>query len=153
MQVWYIRPNQEGEWQRGCPRTEHEEPLRVPVEAGDLIMINTALWYHRTEIPNTQAAADGVSFSYARDFHIGPREGEGVDSEVEMGNLDDTWATDDIAKGTVVAEGEVALSFPSAEHAAQSNCKLLQGAGRQPRVVAARNIREGESLRVAASEA
>jgi hypothetical protein len=38
----------------------------VVCEPGDILMINTHLWWHSTEIPPTNPAADGLSFSYAR---------------------------------------------------------------------------------------
>ena len=42
--------------------------LEVTVEAGDVFIINTRLWFHQTHIDDTSAAAERVSFSYARDF-------------------------------------------------------------------------------------
>ena len=36
---------------------------RVETEAGDVLVVNTRLWWHRTEIPDTRAAAGGLSVS------------------------------------------------------------------------------------------
>ena len=36
---------------------------RVETEAGDVLVVNTRLWWHRTEIPDTRAAAGGLSLS------------------------------------------------------------------------------------------
>lgn len=39
--------------------------------AGDILLLNTRLWFHRTELPPTRLGArDGLSMSYARDFHF-----------------------------------------------------------------------------------
>ena len=39
---------------------------RVETEAGDVLVVNTRLWWHRTEIPDTRAAAGGLSVSNPR---------------------------------------------------------------------------------------
>jgi hypothetical protein len=73
--VWNLRPNLDGEWPSGSPPPIPS--LRVEVKAGEIIMINTRLWFHATELPCTADARDQLSLSYARDFHIA-KEGEDV---------------------------------------------------------------------------
>lgn len=97
--------------------------------------------YHRTEIPCTAGAADELSFSYARDFFLGPVTGE-EDPDVEMDNCDDTWATEFVPAGTVIAQGPEAAIFPSSD---DPNCRLE---GNGDVVVAFRDIQPGESLSV-----
>ena len=43
--------------------------LRLDVEAGDCLMINTRLWWHRTELP----PSGNPSISVARDFYCDER--------------------------------------------------------------------------------
>ena len=42
--------------------------FRIECKQGDLLVINTRLWWHRTEIPCSNEA-DGTSMSFARDFY------------------------------------------------------------------------------------
>mmetsp|Transcript_29666 Transcript_29666/g.83649 ORF Transcript_29666/g.83649 Transcript_29666/m.83649 type:complete len:726 (-) Transcript_29666:129-2306(-) len=151
--VWFLRPDAAAEWPYGvCPRCP--SPLVVHAEPGDLLIVNTALWYHRTEIPCTAEAHERLSISYARDFYLSEaghsdRDEEGGAASVEMGNMDDTWATEDVAGGTVIVEGPSALSFPQCKY---PNCRILweapAGGYEPPVVVAIRDICIGESLTV-----
>ena len=69
--VWNLRPNEDGRWPSGqVPFSHLRGKLRVEIKAGDMILINTRLWFHETEIPCSLEARDGLSLSYARDFHI-----------------------------------------------------------------------------------
>lgn len=89
---WYIRPAETPEWgsqslqlheasssnpaakkQRGNttkPKAEFADGLprlKVVVEQGDILVINTRVWWHQTRIPYT--GAEGYSISYAIDFY------------------------------------------------------------------------------------
>lgn len=44
--------------------------LKVECQDGDMLLINTRLWWHSTELPSTDDAKDCVSLSYARDFYL-----------------------------------------------------------------------------------
>lgn len=94
--TWKIRPNSRGDWaavRYSCnggsdssstnnsvvPHDDGDAPptlksglshLTVVVEAGDVFVINTRLWFHQTHIDDTAAATEQVSFSYARDFYL-----------------------------------------------------------------------------------
>ena len=68
--MWHLRPNEAGDWPAGSRLPACPQRLRVEATSGDLLLINTALWYHQTEIPTTAGGAGGLSLSYARDFHL-----------------------------------------------------------------------------------
>jgi hypothetical protein len=95
--VWYLRPVSESqEWNYGSPRIQYKKRqalrrassdsdtivhgedkvkrLRVYCQANDILIINTRLWWHSTELPNTESAADQLSVSYARDFYLHPHK-------------------------------------------------------------------------------
>ena len=78
--TWFIRPCADAaDWGGRAPSLENLEScawhvrtgvgrasarLRVEVEAGDMLLLNTRAWWHRTELD----AQPGLSVSYARDF-------------------------------------------------------------------------------------
>eukprot|EP00746_Dinoflagellata_sp_MGD_P109508 gnl/MRDRNA2_/MRDRNA2_46905_c0_seq1.p1 gnl/MRDRNA2_/MRDRNA2_46905_c0~~gnl/MRDRNA2_/MRDRNA2_46905_c0_seq1.p1 ORF type:complete len:443 (-),score=60.95 gnl/MRDRNA2_/MRDRNA2_46905_c0_seq1:487-1815(-) len=68
--VWTIRPSDELMAADGLERVAvaNGQTFTVAAEPGDLLMLNTRLWLHSTQIPNTEEAADSLSFSYARDI-------------------------------------------------------------------------------------
>lgn len=94
--IWYLRPVTESkEWPYGPPKVQSNrnrlrkksptdntivkgddliQRLRIICRANDFLIINTRLWWHSTEIPNTQSATDRISLSYARDFYLRPSE-------------------------------------------------------------------------------
>ena len=55
------------------PPSAAKQPLRVECHAGDLLLINTKLWWHRTEIAadGGDGASYGSSVSLARDWTWG----------------------------------------------------------------------------------
>ena len=91
--VWYVRPSSGAAWPGGEVPTLGGglRRLRVEVNAGDLFMINTSAWFHETEIPCTTEGREGISLSYARDFHL-----TGAHSDCDMTNVEGTWAAEPI---------------------------------------------------------
>ena len=166
--TWIVRPNLKGIWpsmnaragKGAIPSLSGMERLRVDVEEGDLLMINTHLWWHATEIPPmTLKGSKGLSLSYARDFSFPSAVvGEGEEEEEEEGeeevdhdNVDDVWASSDIPSGTVIARGEEANELADKARCGDegSNCKLeIKGRKKEAVVIAIRDIAAGESLRV-----
>jgi hypothetical protein len=74
--VWYIRPNQ-ALWDMvdipdisSSGLAEQTEKgtfrLKVQVQEGDIFMLNTRIWFHRTELESS----DAWSMSIARDFYL-----------------------------------------------------------------------------------
>jgi hypothetical protein len=74
---------------------ESGEAVRVLCSPGDVLMINTRLWRHCTELPSTRMAADRLSISYARDFDLAAESGPAVadDGPADMTNVDGMFAT------------------------------------------------------------
>ena len=75
--------------------------------------------------------------------------------DVEMDNLEDTWLTEDVPKGTVIAsaKGDADLEdWPTLSTAGEPNC-VVKVKGRSKKLVAIRDIQEGESLIVAEGSA
>ena len=143
--VWHLRPNPTASWDKGADleaamalvakhgvRTDGSDTQRLHVacQAGDLLLVNTRLWFHSTEIPSTalpeaQAVEAGklpLSVSVARDFYVGrdAKEraaehragviGEGGGADVDMTNVDASWALGDIDCEDVVLTDEPLLA-------------------------------------------
>jgi hypothetical protein len=101
--TWKLRPTQE--LRERCDE-DHDLALKdhyeVTVEEGDIIVLNTRIWWHQTELPASTSTKTGVlSISYARDMYLDGKQPEAGDTEF-MSSLDGAWATDFIAKGTVL---------------------------------------------------
>jgi hypothetical protein len=70
---WLVRPNRERAWPAHTTAptlSELADRLVIDVREGDVLMINTKLWYHATEIPCTIGARADLSCSIARDFFL-----------------------------------------------------------------------------------
>jgi len=78
-----------------------EQTYTVECQQGDMIMLNTSLWWHQTAIPCTKTAKDNLSLSYAMDFHIN-REGEQANATSDMTNIESLYAMKDISEGDFV---------------------------------------------------
>ena len=70
--VWLLRPfPDQHEWEP-CPQPDVPDGrLRVVVEAGSALLVNTRLYLHQTSIPGGQPGRDALSMSLARDFRLG----------------------------------------------------------------------------------
>ena len=103
--TWYVRPLKTAEVWEGSPPTLAGKPgavqgtlagarLRIVVEEGDLLVINTRVWWHRTEIdPQPDAApaggkakAKGKGKGKAKGAAVG--QGENAGSESGAGGQD-----------------------------------------------------------------
>eukprot|EP00051_Salpingoeca_urceolata_P020156 m.300401 g.300401 ORF g.300401 m.300401 type:complete len:860 (-) comp19555_c3_seq4:232-2811(-) len=150
--VWRVRPDEGAAgWPGGAPPQLDDERLVVVAEAGDLLLINTMLWFHETALP----PAPGLCFSFARDFYLDGSDSGDDASDVEMGNLEDTWATQAVAHGTVIAHGdEVPPNLREVGPSEQPSCHIEWGPRTRtsqpsPRLIASRDIASGESLTIA----
>jgi len=96
-----------------CMRHAGDGLLRFKVECrqGDLLFINTRLWWHSTQIPATHSFPDGLSISYARDFKSPLLEVPGkfpsnsaieADEATRMTNVDGIYASRNVRKGDIV---------------------------------------------------
>jgi len=114
--TWNIRPlddiqlwSDAGCW---CPKldtpadSDGHSRLHVKCEAGDLLVINTRLWYHQTELPHSNSP----SLSVARDFRwagdgsvAGQRAAAmAMSSEPQLGNAYVAGATAALEEGAVI---------------------------------------------------
>lgn len=68
---WRLRPYPDpSEWKSCAPPDVPSGRLRVIVEAGAALLVNTRLYLHETSIPGSQPGPDALSMSLARDFSI-----------------------------------------------------------------------------------
>jgi hypothetical protein len=154
--VWYLRPAEAPEWEfsstvidKGTGADSFVKfpddinRLKVVVEEGDILIVNTRLWWHQTRIPYTSKR--GLSLSYARDFYCellrhtldrsfslpeqGALQGAGGAGEEGEGegytNVDGLYASRAVAAGEVVlTEDEMPdCALPRSE---KPNCEVVE---------------------------
>jgi hypothetical protein len=161
--TWHIRPTDE--LLQSCPAAkEHEAGLEVTVRAGDLLLIDTRLWWHRTTMDTAGAAECPLSVSYARDVFVEKQRGVCVPCEPEFTNVDGMYAPHDIGEGEIIFT-EKDLPDGEMQRSAKPNCEVVEveeeegcggeeseGEGGNMAVVAIRDIKEGEFLTIADSD-
>ena len=91
-ETWYIRPQVDAlEWAGSPPVLGDKHGtvvglggtrLEVAVQQGEVLIINTRAWWHRTEI-NQQQCDSGLSISYARDFYLPGAKGKLSAAEID----------------------------------------------------------------------
>jgi len=150
--TWYIRPTQELLNQCKMKNVILEDSYKVTLSEGDRLVINTRLWWHRTEIP-PQQDDNNVSISYAQDVYLDGRKvpAEGTEEEV-MSNVEGAWAVGFIPKGTQLltdAPSVDELPMQRTNDKEKANCKLVvvSEEGEEPvqtAVVTLRDIQESE---------
>lgn len=123
--------------------------VHVPCNEGDVIVVNTRLWFHRTVIPSQE----NPSVSYARDFRLDTSDtttktdnGDGA-----MTNLDGLYARKDIEGGTIIFTEK---DMPDCElHRSKDdpNCEVVELEDGTSAVVSRRSIKCGEFFCVAES--
>ena len=167
---WYLRPTDQ--LLEMMAQTAHdntclldkETAIVVECQAGEVLLINTALWWHRTEIPCTTRTPDGLSISYARDIYF-PDESAGAkgkekaeqraraaaeDSAIfDMGNIDTFRAECFLEEGSVIFDQQDMPDVPI-PRSTSPNCEFIiwEPTGAEV-LIASRDISEGESLTVA----
>ena len=149
--VWTIRasPSMKRNLdQRFAGDWDETQRLTVSVEQGDVLVINTRLWFHQTTIPPQQPP----SVSYARDFCFTADDAPVV-QDAHMTNVDGLYATEDIEEGTILFRED---DMPSCElHRATlqvSNCEVVELDDGTSAVVSTRNIAAGEFFTVPDSD-
>jgi U3 small nucleolar RNA-associated protein 6 len=120
--------------------------LTVNCKEGDVLMINTRLWFHQTIISPQRLP----SVSYARDFRIN-RKGndqlrgkQSINESCTMTNVDGLYATSDIPKGTIIF---TETDMPDCElhrSSTDSNCEVVELEDGTSAVIASRPILSGE---------
>eukprot|EP00467_Chlorarachnion_reptans_P011625 CAMPEP_0114515994 /NCGR_PEP_ID=MMETSP0109-20121206/17077_1 /TAXON_ID=29199 /ORGANISM="Chlorarachnion reptans, Strain CCCM449" /LENGTH=763 /DNA_ID=CAMNT_0001696325 /DNA_START=107 /DNA_END=2398 /DNA_ORIENTATION=- len=131
--VWYLRPNPSADWPTGEPPDitfttdlgTDTPKVEVKVSAGDVLVLNTRLWFHQTSIPVHPRGE--LSLSYARDFFLLPdtdqnpivpaieadskRRVQEPNSDMFMANRMGSWATSSITQGQEVFVENSAFSL------------------------------------------
>lgn len=148
---WYLKPTDEL-----CKRkniTPRETSVRVECRAGDLLILNTANWWHRTEIPSTRNSLEKCSLSFARDlrFVSADEESDSEHDAVVSTNIDCIYAPRNIPEGTVIFTED---DLPDCElHTSQSpNCEVTETDSGLGVVVSIRDIPEGEVYTILGGE-
>eukprot|EP00439_Symbiodinium_sp_Y106_P038971 s6344_g4.t1 len=140
--VWTLKPTDE--LRRKVPSLKTAGRVRVRCMEGDVLCINTRLWWHSTHIP----ARCKLSLSVARDMYLdGTRPGA-----CDMTNVDGHYALKPIQKGAVIFTEDTApqLELP---RSSASNCELRESQRGSLVVVAKRVIKKGEWFSLSDSDA
>lgn len=148
--TWYIRPHLDS-WSAKPPLLSGEKGadghvrLRVHCEPGDLLFVNTRLWWHETAIDSTRMANGKVSLTCARDFYLGAQN-----PDCDMTNVDGLFATRAVKKGAVVVwENEMPnCALPRSK---TPNC-FVSYEGLQGALVALKDLEAGDWLTVYPSD-
>lgn len=131
--IWHIRPAEESEeWNKLAPKIlkktkkykldesiDKDGYLSACCNTGDILMINTKLWWHSTKLVN-----DGeISYSYARDFYLNSDISEDEIKLSSMTNVDGLYASKNFKKGDIVLS-ERDLPNCSLSRSIDANCTV-----------------------------
>jgi hypothetical protein len=146
---WFIHPSREllDRVRELSPEKRFLSDTQLTVECreGDIIVINTRLWFHRTAIPPQRLP----SISYARDFHFAPPCSQ---DDGGMTNVDGLYATDTIEEGTIIFTERDMSDCELHRSSVDPNCEVVELDDGTSAVVARREIVAGEFFCVAESE-
>jgi len=116
-----------------------------------MILLNTKLWYHATEIPPTLGAVEGLSVSCARDFYLPakakmPTNGSN-DVETELSNMNPLCVVNRISKGDIVFTQD---TLPECEllMGENPNCEIILQADGKAAIAALRDIEVNEWISI-----
>jgi len=179
---WHVRPLRESEeWDASIVNHHLDENWQdgftIICKPGDLLLINTRLWWHRTTLPSTLQATNRLSVSYARDFYSkaasklllklddGQEEEEVEEEEDGMvcglcndqkredsfQNVEGLYASRSVKKGQVVLT-ESELPDCSLPRSTRANCQVVELESGEGALVALCNIKAGDFLAVLPSD-
>jgi U3 small nucleolar RNA-associated protein 6 len=145
---WILRPTSEilsHVKSRGFAVPKEDVALHIECKEGDVVALNTRVWFHRTIIP-PQAIP---SVSYARDF----RE-DGSDQKIcgTMSNVDGMYATTDIENNTIIFTEKDMPDVELHRSATDPNCGVVELEDGTIAVVSLRSIAAGEFFTVIESD-
>ena len=154
--TWHIRPTQEL-MNSSNNIISFRDNYTLTLAQGDVMVINTRLWWHRTEIPPAQydekmknIVSKNLSISYARDIYL---DGKIPPANEVMSNVEGAWAVGFIPKGAELPIDSIddVLPMRRTKSKHEANCKLIvleeeDGAEGNPQraVVMLRDIQESE---------
>jgi hypothetical protein len=143
---WYLRPSPkcmvhlQSHLGHELHPSLQETPIRFDCMEGDVIVVNTRLWFHRTVIPPQEFP----SVSYARDFRETKETGVTEESSDGMKNVDGLYATNDIEAGTIIFTEKDAPDNELHRSSVNPNCEVVEMDDGTGAVVSSRAIAEGE---------
>lgn len=151
--IWTLRPTEE--LALLVKELETKPELEIVINAGDVICVNTRLWWHGTRLPSTIDAQDGVSISIARDVYFN-RDASDDEGGEGLTNVDGMYAPKNITDGEIIFRED---EMPDVElHRVADgnhNCEIAEvelGDEVVLAVVAARDIKSGEFFSLEESE-
>jgi len=121
----------------------------VETVRGDVLIVNTRLWWHQTVI-ESQPDPPGLSVSYARDFYLqgAPEETRNAAPKT---NVDGVHAPRPFAAGEVVLRAQEIPECDFPVNETDPNCELGEEEGEEV-LVALRDVGAGEILTVGMDE-
>lgn len=192
---WYLRPTQEllrrlscqakakpcniGGLEESKQGNSKSQTTIIECSEGDMIVLNTRLWWHRTVIP-PHYNLNEPSVSYARDMYMLPRcglkthfesdkrimsdnsivdhsnllqqsERRGEEGLEIMSNLDGLYAANDIDVNTIIFT-EASMPDCSLHRSSVPNCQVIQMEEGSGAVVSIRQIKAGDFFCVGESD-
>ncbi|GBG30237.1 Hypothetical Protein FCC1311_064572 [Hondaea fermentalgiana] len=148
---WFLRPTDELVQRQGSG-LRADDKFAIVCGPGDLIAVNTRLWWHETALP----AALQPSVSYARDFYL---QEDARAQEADFVNQDGFYAAAAISAGTIIVREQ---DMPDCElptsKGSRANAQVVElededGNGSGMALVASRDIATGEWFVVYDSDA
>lgn len=143
--VWLLRPSEAllQHLSRTVPdesvrQFSEETKIRLEVKEGEVLVLNTRLWFHQTSIPPQQPP----SVSYARDFRV--QCASPSDSGGGMTNVDGVYATNAIDAGTIVFRETDMPDCELHRSSLDPNCEVVELEDGTNAVVSTRSIAAGE---------
>jgi hypothetical protein len=126
-----------------------DNKMIIKCQAGDILLINTKLWWHHTKIPPTNNANHQVSISYARDIYFESNKPTNTNLN-NMTNVDAVYASKSIKAGNVVLTED---DMPDCElpRSNDPNCAVTMLDNGQGALIAIKNIDEGDFFSIANS--
>ena len=127
--------------------------LLVKVETGDIIIVNTRIWWHQTRIPFT--GRRGLSISYARDFFSPalalPGRHASASQSDSYTNIDGLYASRRVKRGGVVLT-QNELPDCAIPRSTSPSCEVVWLPDETGALVALRDLQVGDWLTVAPSD-
>jgi hypothetical protein len=151
----------EGDDDESSPPSGHRH-ITVDCRQGDVLVINTRLWFHQTILP----PQPDPSVSYARDFWARTKPSDATSDQQQkqgtstkdstgsgcMTNVDGLYATDDIAAGTIIFRENDMPDCELHRSSENPNCDVVELEDGTGAVVSSRIIVAGEFFCIAESE-
>jgi len=153
---WYIRPTEklienlrkrDNNENSGKNDITLDSKMMITCLPGDILLLNTKLWWHHTGIPCTKDANDEVSISYARDIYFHKPNDTTLN---DMTNVDAIYASKSIKCGEIVLT-EADLPDCELPRSNEPNCEVSMLENGQGALIAIRNIDEGDFFSIANS--